>query len=57
MAETTPAGAVDAASAQVALIEVQVGDAVLRLRAPIDTQALRQVLQCLLDVQAPSTTS
>lgn len=57
MAETTPAGAVDAASAQVALIEVQVGDAVLRLRAPIDTQALRQVLQCLRDVQAPSTTS
>jgi hypothetical protein len=57
MAETTPAGAVDAASAQLALIEVQVGDAVLRLRAPIDTQALRQVLQCLRDVQAETASS
>ena len=28
-------------------IELQIGDALLRLRAPIDTTALRQVLHCL----------
>jgi transposase len=38
-------------------IELQIGDAVLRLRAPIDTQALRQVLQCLRDVQAETASS
>jgi transposase len=35
-------------------IELQIGDAVLRLRAPIDAQALRQVLQCLRGTPAAS---
>ncbi len=47
-----PAVVVGTAPAQSASIELQIGDAVLRLRAPIDIQALRQVLQCLRDVQA-----
>ena len=44
-----------APSAQAAPIELQIGDAVLHLRVPIELLALRQVLQCLRDVQAGSS--
>ena len=50
--EISPMPLTCAPCAQAAPIELQFGDAVLRLRAPIDAQALRQVLQCLRDVQA-----